>query len=542
VDAVTSVPLPFNEPIKMYAPGSPERASLEGKLAEMAGLQAELTMTIDGRERMAGGERIEVVQPHRHAAVLGTTADATAEDVQSAVDAALAAAPLWRDLPYDDRAAVLLRAAELLSGPWRDTLNAATMLGQSKTAFQAEIDSACELIDFLRFNVAFGKSILAEQPVSSPGIWNRMDHRALEGFVLAITPFNFTAIAGNLPLAPALMGNTVVWKPSPTQQFAAHFTMRLLEAAGLPPGIINLVTGNGGAVSDVAVPHPELAGIHFTGSTATFQHLWQAVARGLPSYRSYPRLVGETGGKDFVLAHPSADVATLEIALVRGAFEYQGQKCSAASRAYVPRSLWDGGLRESLADRVRSLSYGDVTDLRHFGGAVIDRRAWDRLAGVVRGAQDDPKLEVLAGGTADDSVGFFVDPTVLVSEDPLHKVFSREYFGPVLAVHVYDDADWSSTLDLVDGTAPYALTGSIIADDAYAVAEASHRLRFTAGNFYVNDKPTGAVVGQQPFGGARQSGTNDKAGSALNLLRWTSPRTLKTTFVPAHDHAYPHMG
>jgi 1-pyrroline-5-carboxylate dehydrogenase len=542
VDAVTSVPLPVNEPIRMYAPGSPERASLETRLTELAATPIDLTMTIDGEQRPGRGEPIEVVQPHRHAAVLGTTHDATHADVQAAVDAALAAAPAWRATSYDDRAAVLLRAAELLAGPWRDTLNGATMLGQSKTAFQAEIDSACELIDFLRFNVAFGRQVLEEQPVSSPGVWNRMDHRPLEGFVLAITPFNFTAIAGNLPLAPALMGNPVVWKPSPTQQFAAHFTMRLLEAAGMPPGVINLVTGNGGAVSEVAVPHPELAGIHFTGSTGTFQHLWQAVARNLPSYKSYPRLVGETGGKDFVLAHPSADIATLEIALVRGAFEYQGQKCSAASRAYVPRSLWEGGLRDSLADRVRSLSYGDVTDLRHFGGAVIDRRAWDRLSRVVRNAAQDPALEVLAGGTADDGEGFFVDPTVLVGQDPTHEVFSREYFGPVLAVHVFDDADWSSTLDLVDRTAPYALTGAVIADDPYAVAEASERLRFTAGNFYVNDKPTGAVVGQQPFGGARQSGTNDKAGSVLNLLRWTSPRTLKTTFVPPHDHSYPHMG
>jgi 1-pyrroline-5-carboxylate dehydrogenase len=542
MDAVTAVPLPVNEPIKTYAPGSPERASLEARLAELGSSRLDLTMTIDGEQRAGGGEPIDVVQPHRHAAVLGTTRDATAGDVQSAVDAALTAGPAWRETSYDDRAAVLLRAAELLSGPWRDTLNAATMLGQSKSALQAEIDSACELIDFLRFNVAFGKSILAEQPGSSPGVWNRMDHRPLEGFVLAITPFNFTAIAGNLPLAPALMGNTVVWKPSPTQQFAAHFTMRLLEAAGLPPGVVNMVTGNGGAVSDVAVPHPDLAGIHFTGSTGTFQHLWQAVAKGLPGYRSYPRLVGETGGKDFVVAHPSADVGTLEIALVRGAFEYQGQKCSAASRAYVPRSLWEGGLRDSLADRVASLSYGDVTDLRHFGGAVIDRRAWDRLSAVVREAADDPALEVLVGGKADDSTGFFVDPTVLVSDDPTHEIFSREYFGPVLALHVYDDGDWSSMLDLVDRTAPYALTGAVIADDPYAVAEASARLRFTAGNFYVNDKPTGAVVGQQPFGGARQSGTNDKAGSPLNLLRWTSPRTLKTTFVPATDHAYPHMG
>ena len=540
MDASTVVPLPVNEPVRSYAPGSPERAGIQARLKELSATPVELTMTVDGVQRHGAGPAIEVVAPHRHSHLLGTTHDASAADVQGAVDGALAAAPAWRELSFDDRAAVLLRAADLLAGPWRDTLNAATMLGQSKTVFQAEIDAACELVDFLRFNVAFGRRVLAEQPVSSPGVWNRMDHRPLEGFVLAITPFNFTAIAGNLPLAPALMGNTVVWKPSPTQQLAAHFTMRLLEAAGLPPGVINMVTGNGGAVSQVAVPHPELAGIHFTGSTATFQHLWQAVARGLASYRSYPRLVGETGGKDFVLAHASADPAAVEIALVRGAFEYQGQKCSAASRAYVPRSMWEGGLRDGLADRVRSLSYGDVTDLSHFGGAVIDRRAFDRLAAVVRGAADDPRLQVLAGGTADDREGFFVDATVLVADDPTHEVFSREYFGPVLAVHVYDD--WASTLELVDRAAPYALTGAVLADDPYAVAEASRALRFTAGNFYVNDKPTGAVVGQQPFGGARQSGTNDKAGSVLNLLRWTSPRTIKTTSVPeTTTHTYPHM-
>ncbi|MGZ6793270.1 MAG: L-glutamate gamma-semialdehyde dehydrogenase, partial [Mycobacteriales bacterium] len=468
----------------------------------------------------------------------GVTAEASAGQWQAAVDAALAAAPAWRETSFDDRAAVLLRAAELLAGPWRDTLNAATMLGQSKTAYQAEIDSACELVDFLRFNVAFGRQVLAEQPVSSPGVWNRVDHRPLEGFVLAVTPFNFTAIAGNLPLAPALMGNTVVWKPSPTQQLAAHFTMRLLEAAGLPPGVVNMVTGFGES-SAVALEHPDLAGVHFTGSTATFQHLWQVVGRSISRYRSYPRLVGETGGKDFVLAHPSADVAALEVALVRGAFEYQGQKCSAASRAYVPRAMWEGGLRDSLAARVESLTYGDVTDLSHFGGAVIDRRAFDRLAGVVRGAASDPGLTVLAGGSADDSEGYFVRPTVVETADPLHEVMTRELFGPVLGVHVYDD--WEQVLPLVDRSSPYALTGAVFAQDPYAVAQASAALRFAAGNFYVNDKPTGAVVGQQPFGGARASGTNDKAGSVANLLRWTSPRTVKTTFDPPHDHRYPHM-
>ena len=542
MDAVTAVPVPVNEPGRGYAPGSPERAALQTRLAELAGEHHALTMTVGGQQRHGGGEAVEVVQPHRHASVLGTTHDATGADVQAAVDAALAAAPAWRGASFDDRAAVLLRAADLLAGPWRDTLNAATMLGQSKSVQQAEIDAACELVDFLRFNVAFGRQVLGEQPVSSAGVWNRMDHRPLEGFVLAITPFNFTAIAGNLPLAPALMGNTVVWKPSPTQQLSAHFTMRLLEAAGLPPGVVNMVTGHGGAVSDVAVRHPELAGIHFTGSTATFQHLWQEVARSLPGYRSYPRLVGETGGKDFVLVHPSADPVAAEVALVRGAFEYQGQKCSAASRAYVPRSLWEAGLRDGLADRTRSLTYGDVTDLSVFGGAVIDRRAFDRLAAVVRGAADDPGLEVLAGGGADDSVGFFVDPTVLVAQDPHHEVLVRELFGPVLAVHVYDDAAWDAVLDLVDSSTPYALTGAVLADDPYAVAQASSRLRFAAGNFYVNDKPTGAVVGQQPFGGARKSGTNDKAGSILNLLRWTSPRTVKTTFDAPRHHEYPHMG
>ena len=540
LDATTVVPLPVNETVRQYVPGSPERASLAAKITELAGSPVDLHMTIDGEQRPGSGDPIDVVQPHCHSAVLGTTREAGPADVQAAVDAALAAAPSWRALSYDDRAAVFLRAADLLAGPWRDVLNGATVLGQSKSCYQAEIDSACELIDFLRFNVAFGRQLLAEQPISSPGVWNRMDHRPLEGFVLAITPFNFTAIGANLPMAPALMGNTVVWKPSPTQQLAAHWTMRLFEAAGLPPGVINMVTGNGGAVSDVALPHPALAGIHFTGSTGTFQALWQKVGNGLKTYRTYPRLVGETGGKDFVLAHPSADPLALEVALVRGAFEYQGQKCSAASRAYVPRSLWEGGLRDGLADRTRSLQYGDVTDLSVFGGAVIDRRAYDRLSGVLQKAAGDPALEVLAGGGASDEVGFFIEPTVLVGEDPAHEVFAQEYFGPVLSVHVYDD--WDTALRLTDETAPFALTGAVFAQDAHAVAEARERLRYTAGNFYVNDKPTGAVVGQQPFGGARASGTNDKAGSVLNLLRWTSPRTLKETFDPPRDHAYPHMG
>jgi 1-pyrroline-5-carboxylate dehydrogenase len=541
MDAVTQVPGPVNEPIHGYAPGSPERATLQQRLGELAADRHELTMTIGGSQRMAGGAEIEVVEPHRHSHVLGTLREATRDDVAAAVAAAKEAAPAWRDLPFDERAAVFLRAAELLSGPWRGLLNAATMLGQSKSAIQAEIDSACELIDFLRFNVHFGRQLLEDQPNSGHGVWNRFDHRPLEGFVLAITPFNFTAIAGNLPTAPALMGNTVVWKPSPTQQLSAHFTMRLLEAAGLPPGVINLVTGFGPAVSEVALVDRDLAGVHFTGSTATFQHLWRTVGENIGRYRTYPRLVGETGGKDFVIAHPSADANAVGAALIRGAYEYQGQKCSAASRAYVPKSLWNAGLRDAVAATADQLSYGDVTDFRHFGGAVIDRRAFDRLSGVLDRVKNDPACTVVAGGEADDSEGFFVRPTLVECDDPGHDVFTREFFGPVLAVRVYDDARFDDVVAQAAEVADYALTGAVFATDRAVIDRASQALRFSAGNFYVNDKPTGAVVGQQPFGGARASGTNDKAGSILNLLRWVSPRTIKETFVPPTDHRYPHM-
>jgi 1-pyrroline-5-carboxylate dehydrogenase len=540
MDGITRVPPPRNEPVLTYAPGSAERAALEARLTELTGDRLELTSTIGGRQRMAGGERFDVVQPHRHSAVLGTSAQATHADAQEAVRCAKEAAPAWRDLSYDDRAAVFLKAADLLAGPWRQTLNAATMLGQSKTATQAEIDSACELIDFWRYNVHFGRQILAEQPESAPGVWNRIDHRPLEGFVYAITPFNFTAIAGNLPTAPALMGNTVVWKPSPTQQFAAHFLMRLLEAAGLPPGVINMVTGDGVPVSEVALADPDLAGIHFTGSTAVFQHLWRTVGNNIASYRGYPRIVGETGGKDFVVAHSSADVDVLRTALVRGAFEYQGQKCSAASRAYVPRSVWSR-LRDDLIATTEALPMGDVTDLSNFLGAVIDRKSFSKLSGVLDRAKDDDALTVVAGGTADDSEGFFVRPTIVEGTDPGHEVFSTEYFGPVLAVHVYDDADYDTVLAQMESVAPYALTGAVIAQDRAAIAHAQHFLRYAAGNFYVNDKPTGAVVGQQPFGGGRASGTNDKAGAAQNLMRWTSTRVVKETFAPPTDHRYPHM-
>ena len=541
MDALFSVPEPHNEPVGAYASGSPQRTSLERRIAELAAERVDLTMTVDGVRLPGGGDPVDVVQPHRHRHVLGTLRHATHADARAAVDAAKRAAPGWRALPYAERAAVFLRAAELLASSWRDTLNAATILGQSKSVQQAEIDSACELIDFLRFNVHFGQQILGGQPQSSAGVWNRFDHRPLEGFVYAVTPFNFTAIAGNLPAAPALMGNTVVWKPAPSQQLSAHFTMRLFEAAGLPPGVINMMTGDGLAVSDVVLADADLAGIHFTGSTTVFRHLWREVGSHIERYRSYPRLVGETGGKDFVVAHPSADADALHTALVRGAFEYQGQKCSAASRAYVPRSIWAGGLRDRLAATTECLEYGDVTDLSVFGGAVIDARAFAKLAGALDRIKNSADCTVVAGGTADDSEGWFVRPTVVECTDPAHEVFTTEYFGPVLSVLVYDDDRYVETVQQAESVSPYALTGSIFATDRTVIEQTAELMRYAAGNFYVNDKPTGAVVGQQPFGGARGSGTNDKAGSPLNLLRWVSPRTIKETFAPPVDFRYPHM-
>jgi 1-pyrroline-5-carboxylate dehydrogenase len=542
MDAVTTVPVPSNEPVRQYAPGSPERAALEGKIKELAGGQTELTMTIGGQLRMGGGDRVSVLQPHNHRHVLGQFGNATDDDVRAAIDAAAQAAPGWRALSFDDRAAILLKAADLLAGPWRQTINAATVLGQSKSPYQAEIDAACELIDFWRYNVHYARRLLAEQPQSGPGSWNRMEYRPLEGFVLAITPFNFTSIAANLPTAPALLGNTVVWKPSPTQQLSAHFTMALLEAAGLPPGVINLVTGDGQAVSRVALTHPDLAGIHFTGSTGTFQHLWRTVGENIAGYRGYPRLVGETGGKDFVIAHPSADPGVLTTALIRGAFEYQGQKCSAASRGYIPRSVWDR-MRDDFTAQVESLTMGDVSaDLSLFMGAVIDERAFAKHAAALDRARSTASTRVLAGGQADDSEGYFVQPTVLECSDPDDEVFTTEYFGPILAVHVYDDAAYPQVLAQAADVAKYALTGSIIAQDRAAIAAATDALRYSAGNFYINDKPTGAVVGQQPFGGARASGTNDKAGSIFNLIRWVNARAIKELFAPPADYRYPHMG
>jgi 1-pyrroline-5-carboxylate dehydrogenase len=541
MDAVTHVPTPVNEPVLDYAPGSPERAGLEVALAELGGSPVDLPHTIGGKRMMGTGKEIEVPQPHARRSVLGTMRNATVEDAQRAVDAAKSAAPAWRGLSFDDRAAVLLKAAELLSGPWRARLNAATMLGQSKTAYQAEIDSACELIDFWRFNAHFARQILEDQPpLNTKGIWNRTDHRPLEGFVYAITPFNFTAIAGNLPTAPTLMGNTVVWKPAHSQQFAAQLIMELLEAAGLPPGVINLVTGDGINVSKVALADPDLAGIHFTGSTPTFQHIWQEVAANLPRYRTYPRLVGETGGKDFILAHPSADADVLRTAMIRGAFEYQGQKCSAASRAYVPRSVWRR-MKADLVSMTNGLKQGDVTDLSNFMGAVIDERAFAKHAAAIDRAHKTEGVQVVAGGTYDDREGWFIRPTVLEIDDPTDESFRTEYFGPILSVHVYPDRSYDRVLDQMESFAPYGLTGSVIAQDRTAIADATERLRFAAGNFYINDKPTGAVVGQQPFGGSRASGTNDKAGAAQNLLRWTSARSIKETFNPPVEHEYPHM-
>jgi len=541
-DAVTNVPSPVNEPVRQYAPGSAERAVLENRIKELAGEQAELTMTIGGEQRMGAGESVDVVQPHNFRHVLGRLGDASSEDVSAAIEAARHAAPGWRELSFDDRAAIFLRAADLLSGPWRATINAATVLGQSKSAYQAEIDAACELIDFWRYNVYYARRLLSEQPGSAPGSWNRLEYRPLEGFVLAITPFNFTSIAGNLPTAPALLGNVVVWKPSPTQQLSAHYLMRLLEAAGLPPGVINLVTGNGRAVSEVALRQPDLAGIHFTGSTGTFQHLWRTVGENITAYRGYPRLVGETGGKDFVIAHPSADPDILVTALVRGAYEYQGQKCSAASRAYVPRSVWNR-MRDRLLDTVGSLTMGDVSaDLSLFMGAVIDDRAFAKHTDALARARTRPSIQVLTGGETNGSEGYFVEPTVLEGSDPTDEVFTTEYFGPILAVHVFEDANYAGVVAQAADVSPYALTGSIIAQDRAAIAEATDTLRFSAGNFYINDKPTGAVVGQQPFGGARASGTNDKAGSIFNLIRWVNTRTIKELFVPPTDYRYPHMG
>ena len=539
--ATALVPLPRNEPARAYAPGTAERSGLAAAVADLRSASRPLPQRIGGRDVAGSGAAFEVRAPHDHGLLLGTGRQATDADVGLAIEVALGAAREWSERSLAERAAVFLRAADLLAGPWRDRVNAATILGQSKSAFQAEIDAACELIDFWRFNPWYAQRLAEDQPISPPGAWNSLELRPLEGFVVAITNFNFTSIAGNLPTAPALMGNTVLWKPAVTQQLSASLLLELLEAAGLPPGVISMVTGDGAAVSRTALPHRSLAGVHFTGSTATFRHLWRTVADNLDTYSSYPRLVGETGGKDFVLAHRSADPEALVVGLLRGAFEYQGQKCSAASRAYVPAGLWRR-IRGPLSEATESLTMGDVGDLSTFLGAVIDERAWRRHDEVIRAAREDPRLRLVAGGETDATQGWFVRPTVYETDDPRHPLMERELFGPILCVHPYADGGFDDVIDLVDRTSPYALTGAVFATDRGAVETAVRRLRFAAGNFYINDKPTGAVVGQQPFGGGRASGTNDKAGSAANLLRWVSARALKETFVPPVDWRYPHMG
>jgi len=529
------LPLPVNEPVRLYAPGSAERESL--KLALKNTPKIEIPLVIGGKEVRTGNLR-KVVMPHSHGEVIAEFHVAGAKELEAAANAALKAKAEWENLAWHERAAIFLKAADLLAGPWRDRLNAATMLGQSKNAYQAEIDAACELIDFLRFNAHFYQEIQAEQPISSPGIWNRMEWRPLEGFVLAITPFNFTAIAGNLPAAPAMLGNTVVWKPSDTQMYSAHVTMKLFEAAGLPPGVINLVAADGPMTSDVLAVHPKLAGIHFTGSTPTFHSIWKKVGENLSNYATYPRLVGETGGKDFVFAHPSADHDALTTGLIRGAFEFQGQKCSAASRAYIPASIWEK-IQGRLVEQTNELKMGDVRDFRNFVNAVIDERSFKKISGYLDAAKSSPDVKVLAGGTADMKTGYFIRPTVLLTISPHYRTMQEELFGPVLTTFVYDDAKWEDMLKVCDETSPYALTGAIFSQDRAAIEKMTKRLTHSAGNFYVNDKPTGAVVGQQPFGGARASGTNDKAGSPLNLYRWLSPRTIKETFVPPKHYGYP---
>ncbi len=533
------VPAPANEPVRSYAPGDPHRESLKRRLAELSGELLDIPCVVGGRE-VRTGALADVVMPHRHSHLLARWHRAAADQARDAVAAAMAARAEWSSWPFEERAAVFLRAADLLSGPWRDTLNAATMLGQGKTAFQAEIDAACEMADFFRFNVHFARQILEQQPLSAPGTWNWTDYRPLDGFVYSVTPFNFTAIAGNLCGAPALMGNTVVWKPSESAVYSGWFVLRLLEAAGLPPGVVNFVPGDPATVTRAVLDSEHFAGLHFTGSTTVFRSLWRAAAEGMERYRSYPRLVGETGGKDFIVAHPSADPEALVTAIVRGGFEYQGQKCSAASRVYLPESLWSQA-GDRLVAETEGIRMGDPSDFRNFMGAVIHRGAFEKIGRYLDGARASEEAEIVAGGTRDDREGWFVRPTLIRAGSPDYVTLREEIFGPVVTLFVYPDGAWRETLDLVDRTSPYGLTGAVMADDRRAVQEAHEVLRFAAGNFYVNDKPTGAVVGQQPFGGSRASGTNDKAGSILNLYRWVSARSVKETFVPSRDYRYPFM-
>jgi 1-pyrroline-5-carboxylate dehydrogenase len=535
-----NVPPPQNEPVLNYAPGSRERAALKAALEEARAQTIDIPMYIGGEE-VRTANKLEIRPPHDHKHLLATFSEGDASHVNAAIDAALAAKTDWENLPWEQRAAIFLKAAELLSGPYRAKVNAATMLGQSKNAYQAEIDSACELIDFLRFNVEYMTEIYKQQPpISGKGVWNRVEQRPLEGFIFALTPFNFTAIAGNLPTSAAMMGNVVVWKPAYPQIFAANVLMQVFKEAGVPDGVINLIYVDGPVAGEVIFNHPDFAGIHFTGSTKVFQNIWQTIGTNIHKYKTYPRIVGETGGKDFVLAHPSADADVVSTALVRGAFEYQGQKCSAASRAYVPASLWPA-VKANMQRDIASFKVGPVEDFENFVNAVITEVSFDKLAKYIYAAKADNSVEIVAGGTYDKSKGWFVAPTVLKVDDPYYVTMCEELFGPVLTIYVYEDDKFDEILDVVDKTSIYALTGSIISQDRYAIAKATHHLRNAAGNFYINDKPTGAVVGQQPFGGARGSGTNDKAGSMINLLRWVSPRTVKETFDPPKDYRYPFL-
>jgi len=534
------VPIPINEPIRSYAPGTSDRQALKSKLAAMSAEKIEIPIIIGGKQIRTGDTGTQVM-PHRHGHVLATWHKAGAKEVEQAIKAAAEARREWASWNFEDRAAVFLRVAELMAATWHETTNAATMLNQSKTAHQSEIDAVCESIDFLRFNVHFAEQIYDNQPVNAPGMWNRLDYRPLEGFIYTVTPFNFTSIGTNLSSAPALMGNSVIWKPASSTVYSNYYIFKLFEAAGLPPGVINFVPGDAGVISEVLLNHPELAGIHFTGSTAVFQKMWRTVGENISKYKTYPRLVGETGGKDFILAHASAEPDALITAIIRGGFEYQGQKCSAASRVYIPDTMWKG-IKDKLIETTNSLPIGDVSDFRNFMGAVIDPAAFQKLAAYIQEAQRSEDAQVIAGGKTDDSVGYFIRPTLIQARRPDYRTMCEELFGPVVTLYVYPERQWSEILSIVDTTSPYGLTGGVFATDRNAVLDAHRMLRFAAGNFYVNDKPTGAVVGQQPFGGSRASGTNDKAGSMMNLLRWVSCRTIKENFVPPTDYRYPFMG
>jgi 1-pyrroline-5-carboxylate dehydrogenase len=540
MSARVQVPRPVNEPVMDYAPGSPEKKELKEKLAEMASQVIDIPLVIGGEE-IRTGDTAQVVMPHDHGHVLANYHKAGPEEIKKAIKASQDAHKEWSEWPWEDRVAIFLKAGELLASTWRATVNASTMLGQSKTVYQAEIDSAAELIDFFRFNAAFAQDLYGDQPISSKGIWNSVEYRSLEGFVYAITPFNFTSIAGNLPTAPALMGNTVLWKPARTSLLSSYYLQKMFEEAGLPPGVINFITGNSAEITQQVFTNPAFAGVHFTGSTPVFNSMWTAVGENINNYNGYPRLVGETGGKDFIVAHPSADPQAVATAIIRGAFEYQGQKCSAASRVYLPETIWSE-IKDGLIKEVDDLAMGDVMDFRNFMGAVIDKSAFDKICGYIDRAQESDDSEIVAGGSYDGSKGYFIRPTIVLAKKPGVECMCDEIFGPVVTIYVYPDAEWSETLKLVDQTGEYALTGAVFSRDRSAVLEANKALRFAAGNYYINDKPTGAVVGQQPFGGGRASGTNDKAGSKMNLLRWVSARTIKETFVPPTDYGYPFMG